>query len=772
MKRVLLAFLLVFGLSLNWGMVSAADFYVESSGSCGGKAPCYSTIQEAINAASTGSVIRIAQGTYDESFVLNESKSLTLQGGWNPSYSTQTSNTTFIKAPKTTQGSLTLQMVTIKSASTLPSIPSDYLLITAAQLSRMQEKVQCDAPDWIRLLNNVNAEMGDIDYWSSSPENIALVYLLTRDTQYASAALNWAQDTMTLDVRFDSYLYFGDYMRRVAVVLNYCWDALNTGQRNEMQTYLDQWTHELWFDNQGSGWGLEDPGNNYHMAFLEGTAFAGYALRRAGHPGADTYIEILRDKLDKQDGVMNYLESRTPGGDWPEGVNYGQRSKQRLFAALSVIASMDRPNYFRRSAFFGNSIYYAHYQLQPGNVYIYPGGDLAREETMPVTPYERDYLQTVTYWLTNGDDRRFGQWYLENIVPDYEGPGFNSRGDYYKEMIYKLDLASLAQNSLPLSYRAGGTDWLNFRSGWESDATSVSLSGSPVIDQSHAHHDTGSFTLWKKGWLAMDANTLSNDGLLWEPGAHNMPHVYGSERRDVPSVPGLTRTRDHSLYAYLQFNGTNLFRKRGWPEDELLMNEWTREFIYLKPDTVVVYDRTDPKPGNTYDLRFHFPAQPTLASGCYTTAYGGGGIALLPLVSGAVSLHQDTDLGYDYQGSDAWRVQELPSSTVGRFLNVLQVSSGSPPVLTAQHVTTTTGVMEGALWNNEVVLFSTQAFGAASAVPFSYTIHGTGVRTHTLLNMTGGYEIYVSREGGQTTVTITGGTTYPADAQGILRATL
>ena len=92
-----------------------AILYVNQADStCGGQSPCYSSIQQAIEAANTGTAIRISQGTYEESFVLNESRSLILQGGWDASYSTQTSNKTFIKAPKAPQGSLTLQMLTVK----------------------------------------------------------------------------------------------------------------------------------------------------------------------------------------------------------------------------------------------------------------------------------------------------------------------------------------------------------------------------------------------------------------------------------------------------------------------------------------------------------------------------------------------------------------------------------------------------------------------------------------------------------------------------------
>ena len=92
-----------------------SDIYVnKDDGTCGGKSPCYTSIQAGINAAKVWATIKIAQGTYTEPIALNTSKSLTLQGGWDSSFTTQTPNTTFIKAPKALQGSITLQMVTVK----------------------------------------------------------------------------------------------------------------------------------------------------------------------------------------------------------------------------------------------------------------------------------------------------------------------------------------------------------------------------------------------------------------------------------------------------------------------------------------------------------------------------------------------------------------------------------------------------------------------------------------------------------------------------------
>ncbi|MBW1783037.1 MAG: hypothetical protein JRL30_20130 [Deltaproteobacteria bacterium] len=92
---------------------SATLLYVDKNGSCGGMSPCYTTIQGAMNAAATGDRIRIAQGTYDESLVLNESKSLTLQGGWDATFATQSSDTT-INSMTINNGTVTIDNLVIQ----------------------------------------------------------------------------------------------------------------------------------------------------------------------------------------------------------------------------------------------------------------------------------------------------------------------------------------------------------------------------------------------------------------------------------------------------------------------------------------------------------------------------------------------------------------------------------------------------------------------------------------------------------------------------------
>jgi uncharacterized repeat protein (TIGR02543 family) len=54
----------------------------------------YTTIQAAIDAAVTGDTIRVDNSTYTENITLLENKTLSLEGGWDPTFSTQDSETT------------------------------------------------------------------------------------------------------------------------------------------------------------------------------------------------------------------------------------------------------------------------------------------------------------------------------------------------------------------------------------------------------------------------------------------------------------------------------------------------------------------------------------------------------------------------------------------------------------------------------------------------------------------------------------------------------
>lgn len=642
-----------------------------------------------------------------------------------------------------------------------PVAPSGYLLIPEARMAELRAAVDAGSPRWQALKANVDEEMGELNGYNCGPENVALVYLLTGEEKYARSALEWARLTMeSVDVSGGSYLDYGSAMREVAIVLNYCGEALSGVERTELADYLDRWTNELWFDNQGSGWGLEDPGNNYHYAFLEGTAYAGYALREVGHPNAQTYLDVLVDHVEKEGGVLDYLSSRAKGGDWQEGANYGERSKQRMCSAFSAIASMGGPNYWG-SAFFPESLRFAVYQLLPGGKALYPSGDLARDVKMPASPYERDHIQTAAFWLDDAEAVGLAQWYLEEVTPTYDEPGF--RGLIFKDMLFGRDDAPVAPETLPRSYRSPGTEWVHYRSAWDSGAVALGVSGTPLIDQSHAHIDVGSFTLWKNGWLAVDAVTYSHDGLNWDAGAHNMITVQGHERRNG-ATPGLRSflADDAAGYAWASVDGSLLFKQ----EDEVMLEEWTRELVFVNPGTLVVYDRVDPGgKGADYEWRIHFPDEPAQGDGVWTLSRDGAGIAVQPLLGGTATVRDDGDL--EDGSSEAHRLALGPTSDVSRYLVVVAVGDGGPPTIGAELVEGDD--IEGAAWADQAVVFSKASKGAPLALPFSYTVPGTGPRTHTVTGAPpGAVDVAVDKTGADTVITVTAGSQHTVTAEGAL----
>ncbi len=86
---------------------------------CSGNSPCFTSIQEGIEAAKSETLIKVTAGYYNESPYLNETKVLTIQGGWNTSYVIQTPGSTVIRIPsqtsiKANKGSLKFENLSMR----------------------------------------------------------------------------------------------------------------------------------------------------------------------------------------------------------------------------------------------------------------------------------------------------------------------------------------------------------------------------------------------------------------------------------------------------------------------------------------------------------------------------------------------------------------------------------------------------------------------------------------------------------------------------------
>jgi hypothetical protein len=187
----------------------------------------------------------------------------------------------------------------------------------------------------------------------------------------------------------------------------------------------------------------------------------------------------------------------------------------------------------------------------------------------------------------------------------------------------------------------------------------------------------------------------------------------------------------------------------------------------VKPATLIVYDRVAAKPaGEDYEWRLHFPVEPGAVGVGFRASTGAAAIAVLPLSAGDATVRSDDDLADG--ASEAYRLTLAPTGTVTRYLVAIEVQSPDAAMLEAERVDVS-GEIEGAVFGDQVVLFSRLALGAPAPLPFTYTVAGDSVRAHTLSNMSGAVDVSVSKSGGSTTVTVSAGLEHPASAEGLVR---
>lgn len=398
---------------------------------------------------------------------------------------------------------------------------------------------------------------------------------------------------------------------------------------------------------------------------------------------------------------------------------------------------------------------------------------------MEVTPYDREYVQNATYWSDDPAVRGLGAWYLREVSPSYLTDAAKMRGLLYYDVVFSIDTppAPPSATGRPLGYRSSGTEWLNARSGWDDGATSLTVVATPEIVQSHAHVDTGSFVLWRGGWQAADAVSYGKSGLSWEAGSHDMIQVPGHHHNSGKSR-GLVHYADDGSLFYAQVDASNLFQKRvsdtGY---EPMLDEWTRELVYVRPDALVVYDRVVPKASTKeYSWRVHFANKP-VGGGAgagprrWSTTNGGGAITVTVLDGGEAKLAEDSDLA---EGpSKAWRLDVGPHAG-GRTLALLEVAnaaSGAPATAVETIGGAGVGVgIEGLAWRDQVVIFSAQPLGRPAALPFTYRIKDGGKRQHTLVDIApGSVDVAVTHEGGFTVVRVSAGSHVRVTDQGVVR---
>jgi hypothetical protein len=677
------------------------------------------------------------------------------------------------------------------------------LSVPGAQLSLLRGKACYDdngnplgactpTDDW----NQFVAWLSDPSaYYTPTAYDFLIAYMVTQDGSYAQLAINDA-DARAVDLtseRGDSFLHVYTHVRAVAMTYDILYDQLSASQRTNYINYMNQVMTEVWNPRTNpyytwSGWGTNSPGNNYYYSFMLATAYSALALynENPSPPSLplydDTYNDIYEFLLAKMNQQMiPWLNGYGKGGGWHEGVNYRLGSFMHMYEMFNVLRDAGGSNLFRDLSFAKETVYYQLYIMQPGNEYLFPGGDLARESSMRISPYDRVVMLYLAEGLRGELEGEYAQYWLDNVLTSM-GSGWS----FLFTAEFELYQSQFGRNyaELPLGYRAEGRDFVNSRSSWAPDAVSASFLSADRIE-SHQHYDQNSYVIYKEGWQAPDASTYSHTGIIQATDTHNSILVDGRGQRYGAGTGDITKYELTNEYSYAVGDASDAYYGGQYGRkdqgDPPLITHFEREFVHVLPDFILVFDRITPVSASS-EIKYlvHSRYQPSVQGAMVTSSQGGGKLFHKTLLPENANLNVVSE-HHGYDGAlSSFRVEIKAASPVPNYLqlNVMYVGSSSTSSMPVTELFNTTsdnmvGTKFDAGGTDAIFLFSKDPTGAAPQGSVIYEIGRAGHIDHYLLDLLPltPYQVTTRMNGETVTVVVREGHGPVTSPQGILRFT-
>lgn len=375
-----------------------------------------------------------------------------------------------------------------------------------------------------RFKSYVDSAVAGSPGYAFAASDAALMFRLSGGEKYCKLAVGMVEKQVSEaeatiasggrpEIAGDSYLEVGPQIADLALTLDSCAADVSADQRKRWSAYAEQAVWNVWHHGSAqwggkphpwTGWSTDNPGNNYYYSFLEATMF--WALVS----GSDAWMKDLRER--RLPPLKAYF-AKLPGGGSSEGTGYGA-AHMRLYSLYRLWRDSTGEDLANASPHAHDSIAYWVNATVPTLDRFAPIGDQSRNSVPELYDYHRRLVLEARQLTQEPEALATSSWWLNSIsVPSMSG-GFNSR----------YDLLTAGKGGHPpsgLVYLAEGTGHLFARTSWDKDAMWVSFVAGPY-NESHAHQDQGSFTLFARDWLAVTENIWSHSGIQQGTEVHNV----------------------------------------------------------------------------------------------------------------------------------------------------------------------------------------------------------------------------------------------------------
>ncbi len=475
------------------------------------------------------------------------------------------------------------------------------LLSDEATTARLKEVLKSSSPAASRFHNQVSGQLLGRRAYAFQPWYAALLFQLTGEVRYASYAIEETDKFVAAEeekiarnqranVAGDSYLEVGQVIGNVALVYDWCHEQLTSAQRERWIAYSNQAVWNVWNPSRArwgnavyawTGWSVDNPSNNYYYSFLRATMLLGLATN-GENPQAQQWLEHFRiAKIENQ--LLPTFARDLQGGGSREGTGYGTAMKG-LWQLYDWWERSTGERIGARSPHTLASMAHLMHSIVPTLDRLSPTGDHARDSSASLFDYHREYLLALMTLFP--DERLSGV--AKSLLEASSVPQMKNSFMYFADYLYEQpQLKSRPLEELGTVYWGPGTGQLMMRSAWSPSATYANFICGPYTE-SHAHRDQGSFVIYKGTWLALDANMFSRSGIEQDEELHNLVR-FDNGGATVRQMHGtsckMAALADTPHYTYASARITPSYRNHA----AVVKSE--REFLFIKPDTFVVFDR-------------------------------------------------------------------------------------------------------------------------------------------------------------------------------------
>ena len=520
----------------------------------------------------------------------------------------------------------------------------------------------------------------------------ALTYALTGDAASGAAAVEYltkfdiSEDVLKNKVASDDYRWAW----MVPVIYDWCNDKMSEDERKQ---FLARYGHIVEAMNGKSWGGPAMPGNNYYAGYMRNSGIFGLAAFGETPLAAAALDDALVTRWQKS--TLPYYATGAAGGVIGEGSQYDRYNAAYVLCLADAVKTATGRDMMKETDWFRELAYQTIYSTTPTLVYAkgvedpyfqrFAFGDCEKWDGHPnVDEYTGDAMRAIALEYA---DERVGED-AEAYVQEVEAP--KGLFGWLVEDGRKAAAGDLSQ--LPLDYFAPGAGHAYARGKWGGGMTMLMLQLGEAKKGSHGHLDAGSFQMLRgERWMTKEstgygtqfAGCTSRDAL-----AHNTIVINGRGQANAypdgePEIIAIETARDffHGAVdlsrAYRASKSSHLER-----DDNPEVVKCIREFIYVRPDLLIVFDRIETKtPEAEKTFVVHTASKPKFETldpwGDLFTSENGGSQFVFQTVYPKKVTYKTVDEGdvegkKDAAGFYQWRTETTQTGTrEAYFLTVL-----------------------------------------------------------------------------------------------------